>query len=358
MTPEEEFRLLRKTSQEITAAVDNAYNELMRLISGGAPPRDAVEQVMDEFTGVYTEIMKAGLGVVIGESIGEAMSIQVGEILLSTKLYSKTAETSTIVETIVRKHAQGFNDARQLALDLYEGYDFNPEEVLNLKPTNNALPEHLRSLLKDTKTQKTIDTSFARAKTKALRTGALRASYNDLITAIDNIESGIGQDALAKKLDVAFNEKMRYYAKRIAQTELHRAYAETQAREIMDDEAVEFVQWRLNPSHPVHDICDYFAGANRYGLGPGIYPKAFAPVAPAHPFCRCVLSKVFDVDGVPVNNPDADITYFRKLPLDTQRRVAGSKKKLGQIMDGDDAWSVHNTSSPAIYQVKMAGDIS
>ena len=201
---------------------------------------------------------------------------------------------------------------------------------------------------------------ISRAQTRALKTGALKAAYTELLNAIDKAEAGPGDEYLAKKLKVAFEEKTRYYATRISQTELHRAYAEAQARELMLDEDVEFVEWRLNPAHPVEDICDYFDRVDRYGLGPGVYPKAEAPVAPAHPFCKCVLSPRLDLTGEVgelVQDPDAETKYFNSLRPDEARKVAGSAKKLERVKAGETAWQVHNSGVDPVYQVKTVGDV-
>lgn len=362
MTPEEEFAILRKTSIEVATAVDNAYKELIRLIRNGEVPRDAVQSVMDAFTGDYAKIMAAGLSVVIGESIGSASALayNVGPITLSARLYAQSEATASVVQGVVNNHVRGFQDTRALALELYEGYGFNPEEVLNIDKSNPRLPKYMReALLEDGSTAQGLKRGFARAQTRALRTGALRASYTELLTAIDNVEAGAGLDYLEKKLDVAFNERMRYYAKRIAETELHRAFAERQARELMADTDVEYVQWRLNPAHPIDDICDYFAGVDLYGLGPGVYPKELAPVAPAHPHCKCVLSPRLDIfDAKPEDVSDADQRYFNSLPPDLQRKVAGSAKKLERVKGGESAWAVHNAGIDPIYQVKKVTDIN
>lgn len=360
MTPEEQYKLLRETSVEIKAAVDNAYQELIKQIRAGKAPREAVQAVMDGFAGEYAEIMAAGLGVVIGESVGDAAAIEVGTIKLSSRLYAQGEATSSIVEGVVRKHVRGFSDARALALELYEGYDFNPIEPLEIVKGNDALPKYMReALLEDPATTNGLKRAYARAQTKALRTGHLKAAYTELLNGIDAVEKGAGADFLDKKLKVAFNEKMRYFANRIAQTELQRAYAEAQAKEFMADSDIKYVQWRLSPNHPEWDICDYFAGVNRYGLGPGVYPKAFAPVAPAHPHCKCVLSPRLDLNGKSLKDiTDAEGKYFGKLPPDVQRKVAGSERKLDRVKAGETAWQVHNSKIDPIYQVKTVSQIN
>ena len=249
--------------------------------------------------------------------------------------------------------------ARALALELYEGYGFNPEEVLNIDKANDAIPRYMREALLDSPEVKAkLARDYAKAQTKALRTGALKAAYTELLDAIDKTEAGVGADYLDKKIKVAFEEKLRYFATRIAQTELHRAYAIEQAKEYFLDGDVDFVKWELSITHPVEDICDYFAGVNR-GYGPGVYPVNEAPVAPAHPYCQCVLSPEFFPQGSAVDDlTKAEMEYFNSLPPDQQRKVAGSAKKLERIKAGESAWTVHNSKTDPVYQVKTVGEIN
>lgn len=360
MTPEEEYKLLRDTSVEITTAVNNAYNELIKQIRAGKAPRDAVQAVMDAFAGEYAKIMAAGLSAVIAESVGSAAEIEVGAIKLSSRLYAQSEATSTVVQGVVQNHTRGYNDTRALALELYEGYGFNPEEPLVLKPDNDAIPKYMREvILPDKPSRVELSKAFAKAQTKALKTNSLKAAYTELLKAVDGVENGVGQKHLEKKIQVAFEEKLRYFAKRIAETEIHKAFSENHARDLMADSDVQYVQWTLSPRHPVHDICDYYAGVNRYGLGPGVYPKAFSPVPPAHPHCKCVLNERFDLNGKSIKDiQDAELAYFNKLPPDKARKVAGSEKKLERVKAGETAWQVHNSKIDPIYQVKTVSQVN
>ena len=360
MTPEEQYRLLAETDAEIKKAVSDAYDELIKQIRAGVAPRDAVQTVMDSFSGEYAAILAAGLKTVISESVGSAADIEVGNIKLSSRLYAQAEATATVVQGIVQNHTRGYSDARALALELYEGYEFNPTEPLNLNPDNSALPKYLREvILPDNRSRIELSKAYAKAQTKALKTPALKAAYTELLREIDKVEAGPGTVHMEKKLKVAFEEKLRYFAKRIAETEIHRAYAEAQAREMMADSDVEYVEWVLSPRHPVVDICDYFAGLDRYGLGPGVYPKALAPIAPAHPHCKCVLNERFDLNGKTIKEiQDADLAYFNKLPPDVARKVAGSEKKLDRVKSGETAWAVHNSKIDPIYQVKTASQVN
>ena len=353
MTNGQYFNLLKGQNEDIIAAAKKAYESLVEKIRAGVPAQRAVQEVTAQFNAEYAAILAAGIDEVTGlqEAIGD---MRIGNISLSDRLYSNARETSLIVEGVVLDHRRGIEDARALALELYEGYGFNPDAPLRISPDNDAIPKYMRkALLPDRGVRGALAKAFARAQTRALRTGALRAAYTELLSAIDTTAEGVAADYLDKKLQVAFEEKMRYFAKRIAETELHRAYAAEQAAELMADTDVAYVQWRMSPAHPVEDICDYFARVDKYGLGPGIYPKGRAPVAPAHPFCKCVLTPRLDMDEREVEEIDgADQAYFSRLGLKDARRVAGSKAKLERILDGQSAWDVHNAGIDPRYHVK------
>lgn len=92
---------------------------------------------------------------------------------------------------------------------------------------------------------------------------------------------------------VAVEEKSRYVAERVARTESARAWAEGFIERYADDEDVAAFKWHLSSRHPHYDICDLYAHADLWGLGPGIFPKDKTPMLPVHPHCLCWLSPVF-----------------------------------------------------------------
>ena len=88
---------------------------------------------------------------------------------------------------------------------------------------------------------------------------------------------------------VATQERTRYFAERIARTELARAYHDGVTAQWDNDPDCVAYQWRMSQSHPVTDICDLYAGADLYGMGAGVFPKGKVPELPAHPHCMCYL---------------------------------------------------------------------
>ena len=71
-------------------------------------------------------------------------------------------------------------------------------------------------------------------------------------------------------------------ALRLMRTEINRAHGEAYQAAAFEDEDVIGTRFLLSPNHPEVDICDMHARVNRYGLGPGVYPKGKNPW-PAHP---------------------------------------------------------------------------
>jgi hypothetical protein len=361
VTPEEYRALLAAAATDIAKAAQEAYNLLLKLADSGVPITDAIKQVTEQFSNRFREIFASALSQITGEVVTAATvaTYQAGNITLSSRLYSNSVQTSTIVESTVNRHIRGYQDARALALELYEGYGFKTEEILKLSPSNEVLPKYLReAVLVDSQSRNELQRAFDKARARVLRTAPLRAAYNELLTAIEKVEDGAGKKHLENKVRVAYEEKTRYFAKRIAETELARAYSIETAREIMADDDVKYVQWMLSPAHPVEDICDYFAGVDKHGLGRGVYPKHLAPTPPAHPFCKCVQVKRFDLNHLePKPKEGAQESFFSRLQPDIQRRVAGSEAKLNRVKGGEDALSVHNASIDPLYQVKPAGSV-
>lgn len=290
MTDDQERALIAAAEAGLDDAVREAYDDLVRLIQAGVAPRDAVQQVMAGFQGEMAGTLSAALSAVLGQAVGAevALQLEVGAVQLSRRLYTEAAMVSDAVQSITQRHALGWQDARQLALELYEGYGFRPpgQEPLQISPKEPRLPKYLReALLPDDDVRAALTKAYARLQADNLATEALRAAYTEALAAIDAAQEGVGSALLEKRLEIAFYERMRYWSQRIARTELHRAYAEREALLLLDDAAVQFVQIRRAPGRAYACICILMTGRDLYGLGPGVYPKALAPVPPFHPHC-------------------------------------------------------------------------
>lgn len=364
MTPAEERALVDAAAAGVDAEVRDAYRELVDLIRNGAAPRDAVQQVMESFQGQYAAIMAEALSAIVGQSVGAAsiVALEVGGVALSRHLYSQAQTVSAEVQGLVERHVAGFQDARTLALRLFEGYGFRQpgEEPLQFNRRNDTLPRYMReALLTDDDLAGQLQRMMARLQVDNLSTDALRAAYADVLRALDALEDGAGRKVLDKRIEVAFYERMRYFSVRIARTELHRAYAEREARLLLDDDDVEYVQIRRAPGGEAC-ICSLFAGRDLYGLGPGVYPKRNAPLPPFHPHCRCVTSPRLDLTGRKAGerDPEGDRYFLRSLDGPLAARVVGSRGKLDAVLKGQSPESIVNSGRDPLYHVRTVGMVA
>lgn len=259
--------ILAESDAAVRQGAEAAFVKLLEKIRAGAKPRAALDAVLKEFNADAIAGFREALNAILQSSLGntEIKAYKVGRIKLSDALYANAQAVAGVSQQIIEKHMAGVHDARELRKALYEGYNFQDDPLKVVKP----LPKYLQ-------------VEFDKFKAAALKTPALRAAY---LEAIRKAEAGAGMDALEKVLKVAFYERNRYFANRIARTELHRNYTDQVARELMEEEEIEYVQIRMSSKHPKTDICDRHAKLDAYGLGPGVYPKADAPKPPFHPHC-------------------------------------------------------------------------
>lgn len=366
MTDDEARETVEDAARDIEAALRVSLGKIIADIQKGVEPRTAVQTAMDSFQGEMAAVMAAGLSKLLQESIGttEAMSITVGHVALSSHLYAEARAVSESVQGIVQRHVRGFQDARALARELFDGYNFRePDaEPLKLVPTNPRLPRYLRdALLSDSAVADDLSRAFARIQVDKLSTPALQAAYRQLLDTIDRLEAtGVGKALLEKRINIAFFERVRYFAQRIAQTELHRAYAEREAELLMADEDVEFVQIRRAPGRHQPCICALLVGRNLYGLGAGIYPKAQAPVPPFHPFCFCIMSPRLDLTGKTAAPRDegGDAYFLRRVGEPVSGYIMGSQAKRDRVLQGESAEDVANASKIPMYRIRKAADVA
>ncbi|NOV29173.1 hypothetical protein [Methylomonas sp. ZR1] len=118
-------------------------------------------------------------------------------------------------------------------------------------------------------------------------TGSRSAAERVLSEMQKAVEKG-REELLDKAVKWWTYDKQLYNLKRIARTEManagHRAVIESS----IDQPHIIGYQWRLSASHPVTDICDYYASIDM-GLGKGVFTKDTVPKTKAHPHCMCLL---------------------------------------------------------------------
>jgi hypothetical protein len=169
-------------------------------------------------------------------------------------------------------------------------------------------------------------------------TAGMRAAYTQLVRAVE----AQNEKALENAIYVATQERTRYFAERIARTEMARAYHDGFLARWDGDENCIAYQWRLSGRHPVYDICDLYAKANLYGLGAGIFPKGKVPLIPAHPNCMCVLKPVIrgmlDNETPHERIEEGGMEYLRSVNPH-QRRLLLGVHGARAVMEGKVSWT-------------------
>ncbi len=216
-------------------------------------------------------------------------------IELSARLYSNSKYVAQQTAKVINTHLKTKGTVEELRKLLYEGYEINDTEILQLK---TKLPKYLLGDLTE-------------AKLSKLKTKSLKAAYLDVLDAKND-------KALEKALKNALYEKSRYYARRLSITEEAKAFNINNISKMLDSD-VELVRWTRSGRQSIACICDYYENKD-VGYGPGVYKimEAPVPVFSTHPNCLCVLRDV----GRPYNKQ-------RKKTSDKDQRAIDYAKDHG-----------------------------
>jgi len=165
----------------------------------------------------------------------------------------------------------------------------------------------------------------------------------------DELQAEIGAGSAANLGTIAADSLMNsdagdtaYNLERVLRTEMNRAYSQSYINSALQHPEAAGVKFNLSPAHPREDICDLYASANLYGLGPGVYPDADSCPYPAHPNTLSFLTTVFN-DQVTQDDVDGQETWQDWLDgqdSDVQDAVLGSQDKdaafrAGNLQSGD-----------------------
>ena len=348
-----------KTSQKIDTLISGFKSVVAYLLTQGFDVDNAVEQayqlypvmdgmkesIVDDMVRAFTSgYMNAGVAVGVdtgdipfsSESISTAMQKAWAKdnLNLSTRLHSRGQAVRKEVGDILKATIGKGNTNKKIASELFSRGVIDTADLPQFMDQVAKLP---------------IDTS-AEEKRKLLRkvqrqvskrtTAGLRAGYNEVIKAVESDN----QKKLDKAIEIATEEKTRYHAERIARTETARAYADGQVSRYKDDDDIVAFQWKLGTRHPVFDICDFYANADLYGMGKGVYPKDKVPTLPAHPHCMCRLKPI--VDGMIDNSihkeniNDGGMDLLKSLSVKEQERLLGVHGRVA-VLDGKARWQDH-----------------
>jgi hypothetical protein len=345
MKKEELLALLRQYMGTAGDMGDKLITEVIRQLNSGKPLAAAIDTAIKE-----TNFNAAYIGNLV-DSICTAALLGYGikvptmqmkaairksvladawapdKMKLSKRLHGASRQMRTaIIDTISAAMRKG-KTVKALSMNLYDGYN-SGKKVLR----GAELPQYLQRMVAAARTAASGDRDITREFNLAVKAAqkqlekmnqpdkALKVAYQQLVDAAQNLN----QKALEKAVWVGVQEKARYYADRIAITEMSRAWSDWFYAKTYDDPLVIGYGWRLSSSHPVVDICDFHAQVDLYGMGAGNYPKDKVPPHPAHPFCRCNLIVLYKGDVTPgAFNPDAGAAWLNAQSQLVRQKLLG-----------------------------------
>lgn len=344
-----------RTQREINKAIDSFEKEVKVQLSLGLTPNEAVRKAYSKYP--VMDMMKATLQAELvntfmagygdnvpysAKSISQAMSESWAsdDLTLSKRLYRRSSTIRNEVADTIKQALKTNKTVKGLAKSIFDGYGKGgiiPEasipkflsKLSDINISGEATPEAKR---KERELLRSVKGKIAR-----LDTPYVRAAYNEVAAAVED-----GNEVrLQKAIYSATQEKARYHAERIARTENARAYADGQMNRFLDDDDIVAFQWKLSSRHPRYDICDFYANADLYGLGKGVYPKDKFPRLPAHPHCMCHIKPLTELD-IDVNkrhtNPEqAGLEYIKSLSKKHQEVLLGVNGRE-QVLTGKETW--------------------
>lgn len=344
-----------RTQREINKAIDSFEKEVKVQLSLGLMPNEAVRNAYAKYP--VMDMMKATLQAELvntfmagygddvpysAKSISQAMSESWAsdDLTLSKRLYRRSSTIRNEVADTIKQALKTNKTVKGLAKSIFDGYGKGgiiPEanipkflsKLSDINISGEATPEAKR---KERELLRSVKGKIAR-----LDTPYVRAAYNEVAAAVED-----GNEVrLQKAIYSATQEKARYHAERIARTENARAYADGQMNRFLDDDDIVAFQWKLSSRHPRYDICDFYANADLYGLGKGVYPKDKFPRLPAHPHCMCHIKPMteldIDVNKRHTNLEQAGLEYIKSLSKKHQEVLLGVNGRE-QVLTGKETW--------------------
>jgi predicted ABC-type ATPase len=126
------------------------------------------------------------------------------------------------------------------------------------------------------------------------------ASGDDPLKAAKRLEDYLTPVGQATQTATPRSGMGNYAARRLARTEMTRAFGQATEQAAALNPFVEGIKWSLSGRHDESDICNDNAGRSSRGMDRGEYRLHEVPRYPGHPNCRCVLSPVTvkDTDAV------------------------------------------------------------
>ncbi len=220
---------------KMNKTVDAFEIEIKRLLKKGLSVKDAVNEAYKKYpvmSAIKKEIepqiiseMKRGSGGNISLKTIKLASQLVwseDELTLSERTIKGEKEVIKQVSNTIKNAIKKGESVQKTALALFDGYGYG-----NILPTQE-IPEFLKDLVNTAKktdlTHKEINalTRQVERQLKKVNVTGMKIAYNKVKEAVKT-----GRDRVVEKaIYIATQERTRYFARRIARTELARAYAD------------------------------------------------------------------------------------------------------------------------------------
>jgi len=153
-------------------------------------------------------------------------------------------------------------------------------------------------------------------------TSALKRAYQDIV----DVSKNYSDEGMDRAVRYAIEFKARRNAERIVATETARAYGTAAYSEATYDPAIIGVRSVLSTAHRIYDICDYWAVADLYGMGGGVFPIESVPQFPHHPYCKCALEYVYKGEAKPgIFDGERATAAAQRLTLKQKKLLFGVK---------------------------------
>lgn len=289
--------ILTETDKTIKAFED----ETKRLLKAGKTPKEAVNEaykmypvmkiMQGEIEPQLIGEMKRGGAVGVAKPLLKKASAAVWAadgLTLSKRTTRGAKEVTKQAAAVIAEAVKKGQTVQKAALALFDGYGYGhtlPEQ---------DIPDFLKQLTQIARAKDYGGAEFHKIiraverNLKKLNVQGLKAAY----TQVKNAVLSGNEKRIEKAVYTATQERTRYFARRIARTEMARAYNDGFiAKWAADEDCIAF-KWKMSTAHPFCDICDMYAEADLYGMGPGVFPKDKVPTLPVHPNCMCHLRPV------------------------------------------------------------------
>lgn len=368
------LRIIRRLESEYQEEAKEAAEELYTLLDRGCKVEAALAQLrkdhpaLFQLSGLQDAMVEAaayGYGIVpaiLTDTQAKAWRRALSKswddsgMTLSEKIHGAGVKMRESIISTIRSQMRRNATWTSMARELYDGY--NSGKAVTIQ---QALPKYLQTVRNAYGTPRIVAESrkalrnIERLSQNGAPTKALKAAYKQLI---ETAQTGT-EEAMNKACWVAMQEKSRYIADRIARTEMARAWADGFLADIMQDDDVVAVKWKLSSRHPVFDVCDMYSKANMYNLGSGIYPKAKLPPLPAHPHCLCRLTTVYAGEVDLKKQKDCikaeGEKWLANLSDDHRRKVLGIQGNKAFKRGADWREYMRNWAAPQSMESRISG---